>query len=271
VVEHDAEQRERLALILQRLRVPVLDRVGVEREVGRPFGDVGTVVAVLQGRLAPRPSGDRMTHLGHLGATVVDIELAGDDVADALEEPGQRVAEDGAARVTGVQRPRRIRGDELHHRPPATADLEPGEALLAVVDHPTGDLVQPRGRKMKVHETRAGDLDTFDVRDRRGVEPLGQLRRELPWRPRRRLCARKRNVGRPVAVLTPGGLLQVHLGRRVDAERRQFIAQCRSELLTDHGVRLPGRGSPHRIEGRVNRPSRFPARTAPGRLGQRHP
>ncbi len=83
----------------------------------RHLGDVLACVAALGRRLTVQPRVDRLSEHARLRVLVVDVVLALGLVARELEEPGQRVAEDGPAPVTDVQGPGRVHAEEL--------DLEP--------------------------------------------------------------------------------------------------------------------------------------------------
>ncbi len=96
-----------------------VSRSAVERgrvdllQPARELGDVRAAVAPFGRRTSLGGGEDALGEDPRLVAEVVDVVLARDAVAGRLEEPRDRVAEDGAARVADVQRPGRVRADEL--------------------------------------------------------------------------------------------------------------------------------------------------------------
>ena len=93
-----ASIRARIASVPRTLERVEVVRVGaLGRELGGELGDVVARVAVLGRLLAAHPGRDRLGEQPHLGAGVVDVVLALDRLAGALEQPRQRVAEGRAA------------------------------------------------------------------------------------------------------------------------------------------------------------------------------
>ena len=133
-----------------------------------------------------------------LGAGVVHVELGRDRRALRAQQPRERIADGGGARVHDDERAGGVGGDELQAR-----------ALAAVAGAlPVGgaggeDRVQrarrPRRRQEDVEESRAGHLDARDLGHRRKIlrERVGDLAR----RPLGGARQRHRDVRRVVAVL----------------------------------------------------------------------
>ena len=230
-------------------------------DVGRVRLDVLAVVAVLGhlGVAAERLEVarlDRGAEPVHLPAGVVEVVLALHRVARGLEQPRDRVTEDGVARVADVQRPRRVRAHELH------LDALAGGWRVAEPRALGGDgphrVEQPIVGRPHVDEPRPGDLDLLDERRRRedGHQRLGHLSRRYAGA----LGKGQRHVRREVAVVLLPGLLELRLGQvAVEPEPRrcgsQPVAEPRAQLVFDQ----PGPPSSERAHGRheVNRVERL--------------
>src|SRR5690606_4243181 len=110
-------------------------RPGLAGEVA----DVVAVVAVFGERhvvaLELEPADlEGLTQPLHLGARVVDVELAGDVVSGPLQETGDSVAQRGAAAVGDVERPRRVGRDELDLDADSRAAVGPAEGAVRCED-----------------------------------------------------------------------------------------------------------------------------------------
>ena len=116
----------------------------------RDLADVLAVIAVLgkRGRVAQqllRARAHRDREILDLLAGVVVVELARHRVALRLEQRRDRVAQRRLPAVADVQRPRRIRRDELDHHALAGVRRRPAERV-ALGQHPRDDRL-PRGRR----------------------------------------------------------------------------------------------------------------------------
>ena len=93
-----------------------------------------------------------------LVAGVVDVELAPDIVARAVQDTRQRVAQDAAAGVAHVHGAGGIGGDKLHHQLFAAALVH--AAVVCALGIDAGEHVGiPAGREAEVDEAGAGHLD----------------------------------------------------------------------------------------------------------------
>src|SRR5690606_6186785 len=136
------------------------------------------VAALGQGPTGPAGQ-DRLAEATDLPAGVVDVVLAGDLVAAALEQPAERVAVGGEPAVADVDRPGRVGRDELDLDALALPEVVAGVALLALGDDLGQDLVEPGGRQVEVDEPRARDLDPLDVPRRVGLQRRGEAGGQL--------------------------------------------------------------------------------------------
>ena len=194
-----------------------LERIRAVGHLGGPVDDVLAAVAVLGRLLAGFAGGERRGECLHLHAAVVDVELVGDVVADEAQQPGQAVAVDRAAGVTGVHRAGRVGRHVLDHHPGAGADV--AAAVVGTgVDDGADQVVQPRRVQAEVDEAGPGDLDRGDVAGRVRGERVGELLGELAGVATGGLGGGHGDVGGELAVLAPGRSLEVDLGGGVDAE-----------------------------------------------------
>ncbi len=97
----------------------------------------------------------------HLPAGVVDVVLAVHAPSVRIEQVRDRGAEGRVPAVADVQRPRRIRGDELDDRLPAAAGIA-APVAGAVRQHAAHLRLPGRGRHEEIDESGAGD---FGFRD----------------------------------------------------------------------------------------------------------
>ena len=131
---------------------------------GGQLGDVLALVAAfghLLGRLvrASRLSPRR----ADLPAGVVDVVLAADLVAGAVEHPGQGVAVAAPPAVADVDGPGRVGRDELDLDPFAVARCRGGRSRPRPRSTQLGQgVVQPAVVEPEVDESRTGDLDPVD-------------------------------------------------------------------------------------------------------------
>ena len=236
MIELDPERAEHLALIRQRFLVAELGGIGTLGKPLRPLGDVGAVIAVFGRFLAPGPSRDRVAHLGHLRAAVVDVELAAHVVASPLQDASQRIAVHGTASMPGVERPRGVGGNELDQHALGVLCFEATELVLARFDDRADHVVEPGGQQPEVDEPRPRDLHALDVSWRGRVQQVGDLLGQLPWVAAGLLGGGHGHVGRPVPVLGARRQLQAHLGGAFDTQRLERIGKGIGEIVTDHGA-----------------------------------
>ena len=133
----------------------------------------------------------------HLPPGVVDVVLAVHVEAGGVEQVRERRAERRVPAVADVQRPRGIRGDELHHHLPAGADRG-ATVAAAAVDHSREFSLIGGGCEKEIDESGSRNLDA-------GHEFAGRQRRDDRLRQVARLAFRRlgelqRDVGREVAV-----------------------------------------------------------------------
>ena len=220
-----------------------LEGVGVGGHLGGPVAHVLAVVAVLGRLLALGPGRQRGRVVEHLGAAVVQVVLAGDHVAGALEQPHHGVAIAGVAAVASVQGAGGVGAHPLDVDAAALAEVGAGVAVGAGGEDLAQQVVQPRVVQPEVHEAGPGHLDGSDVLGRGRAERLGDAGGQLAGVPAGLLGRHQRHVRRPVAVLAPGRALELDgVGQGLDLERRQRGPQGLGELVADHQV-APSGGS----------------------------
>ncbi len=156
------------------------------------------------------------------------------EVSAPLEDATQRITERSPSPATGMQRTGGVGRDELDVDPPAGAEIEAGIALLAGRDHVEEHVVEPRVVEVEVDEAGASHLGPLDVRRRGGVQPFDELRGQLARHSPVALGRRHGHVGRPVAVLSPTGPLEVDRLGRLDARIGEGSAQDGGERVADH-------------------------------------
>ncbi len=234
-VELDAHAGQRGREVAPHPLVAPFRRVGAVGHLRRPFLDVVPLVSVRGNGLTGFGGGERLGEQAHLRATVVQVVLAGHRVAAPLEDVAERIAVRRPAATAGVQRARRVGGDELDVDPRAAPDVVAGVAVLAVGDDVRQHGGEPRGPQVEVHEAGAGELDPLDVRRRVGGQLRGEGRGELPRRATGLLGRGQGHVRRPIAVLAPRRPLELHGRGRVDADGHEGVAHGPFETFTDHG------------------------------------
>ena len=181
------------------LLVGELEQVGpLGQHAAGELLDVRARIAVLGCRLALRRSEHRAAEALHLGARVVDVELAGDRRAAGEEQPRDRVAERRPAGVADVEGAGRVGADEL--------DVDRVAALAVVraeggagIDDRLGEGAGGRGIQSDVDEPGSCHLDARDAVDL--GEPAGDLGRELARVGADGLRELERGVRGPVAVI----------------------------------------------------------------------
>ena len=184
-----------------------------------------------------------------LDAVVVEVVLARDEPALGLEHARQAVADRGPAGAADVQRPGRVRGDELDVDRDAVVERA-APVGLALLDDALGELAGRRGIQADVEEAGAGDLGARDAVD--GAERLGELDREVARCDAEPLAELERDVRCPVAVIAVARALERDvLGPisrlRVDAPPLRRLAhhveQCGGRVRRDsQGTILAARG-----------------------------
>ena len=215
--------------------------------------DVRALVPVRRRLLPQRPRQDRVAEQVHLRPAVVDVELLGDLRPGGLEHPRQRVPDRRPPGVPEVQRPRRVRGDELDVDPLAVEQVRP--PVLAPRRHDVRrDLALGSGLDRDVQEPRPGHLD---VRDALGVLQLGrELGRQVTWVGTCLLGQLQRHVRRVVPVPLLPRPLDRDLARYA-VRQRQLAAVHQppkgrddrvTELLRSHRPRLSARRHTPRID-----------------------
>ena len=154
-------------------------RVGVVGHLRRPLADVLARVAVLG--QAPSPAFARRQRRAeelHLHAAVVEVVLAVDDVAGALEDPAQRVAEGRPPPAARVERPGGVGRHELDVDPPCRRR---GRGARSPSSPPASTSASTSwshvSRRWKFTKPGPGDLDPLDVGRRRGVRAARRGRR----------------------------------------------------------------------------------------------
>src|SRR5699024_2071963 len=110
-------------------------RVGVVGHLGSPVGDVLAAVAVFGGLLPCFAGHEAGPEVLHLNPAVVDVELASDRMAAALQQPGEGVTVGGPAGVAGVHGSGRVGGHEFDVDPLPDTGVEACVALFTGFDH----------------------------------------------------------------------------------------------------------------------------------------
>ncbi len=222
------------------LQGDVVSELGPEPR--REFDQVGPLVAVVGGfaTLVPREQG--RTERVELAARVVQVVLAvhlgtlgGEDVREGVTHRDPTAS-------ARVERPGRVRGDELEVDP-LPGQVTAATPLVAEPDDGAQDLVEPAGRDREVEEP-AGDVHGGEVRhvgcEQRGSEPLGRLDRRDPGG----LGHPEGDVRRPVAVLPVLGGFERDATRRLwEAGGAERGAHGVEKLVADHGC-CPRDGAP---------------------------
>ena len=192
-----------------------------------------------------------------LGPVVVDVVLARDGVAAPVEQPGHRVAGDGAPAVPDVHGAGGVGRDELDVDPLPLPHVAPAEARPLPLH-----LRQPGEpdlrAQLEVDESGAGDFHRLDgptavLRPEELDDALGELAR----RPAGRLGEDHRRVHREVAV--------AGVARRIDAEGgfQRGPAAFRG---------APGERPPHDVDDVLTHGGRvIPAPAAAGKRGTAQP
>ncbi len=158
-------------------------------------------------------------------AGVVVVELAGHGGALPFDEARERVAQRRLAAVADVQRPGRIRRDELDHHALAAPRIAATETLALGEDVPDHRLPRRAGDE-DVDEPGAGDLDLLH---QFGGRQRGHQRlREFARISLQRLRVLERDIRREVAVLRL--LRAIELDRRSGAIRRDGLQAERQVL-----------------------------------------
>ncbi len=221
-VEVDAHPPERAAdLGEERLLGELLEaidrrlRPSVPLQIDDPLGNLSDVLAVVpvlgeRHRAPEKLEVARAGRLGqelHLPACVIEVVLACDLVAGALEQPRDRVAQHRLPPVPDREGAGRVRAHELHLHATTLPRLR-----VAVRVSPREDLSQrlppQRVGHEDVDEPRPGDLDPLDRIRTRGKVPDQQLR-DLPGALARRRGQEEREVRGVIAMLTRLGGIEV--------------------------------------------------------------
>ena len=177
----------------------------------------------------PVAGGERLAEAGHLGAVVVDVELAGDVVADEGEDAAERVAVRRVARVADVQRTGRVDADELdvHLLAPVRRQRAPA-VVAALGEEPVEGAAVPGVVQEQVEEAGPGDLEAVADAGAGAGHParadgLGELARRAPGA----LGRDQRRVGRDVAVLGARRQRELHgrSGHLGGPAGRQFVLE----------------------------------------------
>ena len=159
---------------------------------------------------------NRMRELVYLIACIVDVELTGNVVAGPVQNRGQAVAQNAAARVAHVHRAGRVGGNELYHDLFRLFAL--GTAVILTHGEYTADsLLVPTLIQREIH--KAGACDGHGVKAAALEVEVGyDALRDLARRHMQRLCALHGKGGCPVAV---GGILRgLYRNRRNGALRQ---------------------------------------------------
>ena len=261
---------------LQRLVVGQPGRLGMGgHDLLGDLGDVLPGIAVLRRRLVPARGEQRPAEPVDLGAVVVEVVLAGDDVAGRLEQPRERVADRRPPGAGQGDRAGRVGRDELDVHLLLLARL--GAAVRrAGGDDVVGDLALRSGVDADVEEARTGHLDAGDAVG--PLQPCGHQPREVTRGLAGLLGELERDVGGVVAVaLLPRALHGDRLGQAAGQRDRALRGEVRQggddqvgELLGVHRARVSapaGRPRPTsacRISAPPGRaPRRFPPPPGP--------
>jgi hypothetical protein len=154
-----------------------------------------------------------------LVARVVDVVLGLDRVAPEPEDPRERIAHRGRARIDDDQRAGGVGRDELEEIAFARARL--GTAICRALAQDVAERARAPGRAQEhVDKAGAGDLEPLHGSDPRevGDDGLGDLARRLPRGP----GERHRHIGGVVTVaLVPGHFPEhgAHGGKSRRAQR----------------------------------------------------
>jgi hypothetical protein len=169
-----------------------------------------------------------------LGAGIVDVILARDRKAGAIEQVGERIAEHGAAAMADMHRPGRIGGDVLDIDRRALPHLAAPVVRAGLEHHAQG--AGPSGRlERQIDEARPGHLDLGDQRV--GAQLFGNRLGELA---RLLACILRQHhggIGGHVAVRGVARRLDDDAGL-VDAGGQQTVRDQRgvgSAHLVQHG------------------------------------
>ncbi len=156
-----------------------LERVGMPvQDLGGDLVDVGAAVAVLGDRLALGAGQQRVREAVDLGSGVVEVVLGGHLRAGGAHDSGEGVAHGRPAGAARVDRPGRVRRDELE------VDVRALHRLVVAVggagDHDLpGDAAGGGGVERDVEEAGAGDVGLRDAVElgQSGGDLLGQRSR----------------------------------------------------------------------------------------------
>ena len=159
---------------------------------------------------------NRMRELVYLIACIVDVELTGNIVAGPVQNRGQAVTQNTAARVAHVHRAGRVGGNELYHDLFRLFAL--GTAVILAHGEYTADsLLVPALIQREIH--KAGACNGHGVKAAALEVEVGyDALRDLARRHMQRLCALHGKGRCPVAV---GGILRgLYCNRRNGALRQ---------------------------------------------------
>ena len=166
----------------------------------------------------------------HLGAGVVEVVLALDLVAGALEQPRQRVAVGGAAAAGGGHRPGRVGAHELDQDPLGRSRGRPPSRSPAASSAAVASRCQRSERKTLRKPGPATSIRSALVAE----DPLELVAQPLGDLARRRAGGRReqhRGVGRVVAELGLRRALEAQLLAGVALERRRSRRSTRRAQL----------------------------------------
>ena len=199
--------------------------------VDQAVGDLEQVVALVavvgQRHLDPQAlrvaRRQRLTELHHLGAEVVDVELARHFVTGEGEQTAERVAHRRVAGVANVQRTRRVDADELDiDLLPAVGRQHVAAVVVAERQHVPGRAAVPAIVQEQVEKPRTGDLVAgadagAGRRAPARAELVGQLARVAARPARDRQGDGRRDIA------------ELGLGRQRQLGRRPFTGNDRGE------------------------------------------
>ena len=170
-----------------------------------------------------------------LRAAIVDVVLARHVVAREIQQAGQRIAKDGAAGVTHVQRPRRVRRDVFHVHPlacPQGGAAEVRAGLKNGLGHILPDRRgQPQVQKAGTGHFRRGDACVF-------CQPRGERLGNVTGLHLGGFRQHHRGVRRHVAM---GRVARRFCGDRVEVQplgqiaRADHVGQRRNDGVADIG------------------------------------
>ena len=208
-------------------------------------GDVGAVVAVFGHRATLRHGHDGGPEAIHLHTAVIDVELRGDLGPRGSKHTRQRIAHRGPARVSEVERSRRVGGDEF--------DIEAApreETAVPVAGARLHNLPRHHalgiGRETDIDEARSRYLGLGDPLH--GREARGHQVGDLTGRPARRLGEREGHRGGVITMIAVLGSLDDHLvgylprQGSLSLERQHALAHGDGQVLGSHDRSVIARG-----------------------------